>query len=76
VLPHFLFFGKLCRLLSFAFRIAQIIREKAAADAFKKIALAPRPSSDADIKRSPFLGFEPGNDFSGRADETIRPKLT
>ncbi len=68
--PHFLFFRKLFCLLILAFRIPKIIREQAASGAFKKMALAPPPSCEADVKRSPFRGFESGNDFFGRRDET------
>jgi len=70
VSPHFLFFGKLFRFLILALRIPKIIREQAASGAFKKITFAPRPSCKADVKRSPFRGFESGNDFFGRRDET------
>jgi hypothetical protein len=66
---HLLFFRKLFGFLCFGFRVAKIVREQTAPDAFKKKSLAPRSTRDAYVKRAPFCAFEPGNDFFGRGDE-------
>ena len=70
--PHFLFFGKFLRVLSFALRISKIIREQAAPSSFKKIPPAPWPSRKADVKRSFFPHSSPVMISLGDA---VKPRL-
>src|SRR4029077_926550 len=73
---HLLFFGKFFSFpVPFLFFLCSpdIIRKQAAADAFKKISIAPRTSSKSYVKDLLLAAFEPRDDFLGRNDEPERP---
>ena len=74
---HLLFFGKFFSLpVLFLFFLCgpDVIRKQSAADAFKKISIAPRTSSTSYVKNLFPSAFEPRDNLLGRSDEAERSR--